>query len=365
MTKPLPAIFLDTEVFDKHARDLSCASLRRLIRLAQSPEIELYLTSVNEQEIRSHLDRDAREAFKSLRNYRRASKLVKRVLPDPDFTSEDEDPYREQVQSEFNDFIDQARIKVISVNKVPPERIFKTYFAGVAPFATGDKKAEFPDAFAIEAIKIWSRHRKAQIFVVSGDKDWKASFKGHSKICVKACIDELLEDLLNEEKVAAIKDFLNSNLDHVRDLIIEEAETLEFTLSDSLWNGELQGCTVDDVEFDEFHVVEAENGIAQVIAYCQLSVNAEISADDSMSAWRDPETKGMNCVWQLGGIVEKEIEAQVTITIRYTDNIPEACHITQIDFNSTNVFIDAVEDDLTRIGEDPNTEHFSDNFEPE
>ena len=361
----LPKVFLDTEVFDKHGRDLSCSSFRRLIRLAEARKLELSLTSVNEQEIRTHLDRDAREAFKSLQNYRRASKLVKRVLPDPQFTPEDENPYRREVQTEFDNFICSANVQIVGVDEVSAEAVFRDYFAGTPPFAKGDKKSEFPDAFAIAAIRSWSQTHLNAVFVISGDNDWKASFKNHPTIKIKDSIEALLEEFVEAEKVTAIQEFLNSHRDQVEEMILRESEKLEFTLSDSLWNGELGGCSVEEVDCAEFHVIEADNGVAEISLFCVLRIIAEVSADDSMSAWRDPDTKDMNCVWQLGGEVEKDVEAEVTISIHYTGHIPEQCQIAHIEFESMNIFIDVDEDDLARIGEDENMEDLSNHFDTE
>jgi YbbR domain-containing protein len=84
-----------------------------------------------------------------------------------------------------------------------------------------------------------------------------------------------------------------------------------------------------------------------------------------MSAWRDPDTKDMNCVWQLGGEVEKEVEAEITISIEYTGEIPDQCQIASIEFNSKDIFIEVDEDDLARIGEDENIDDFSNHFDTE
>ncbi|MEQ1935680.1 MAG: PIN domain-containing protein, partial [Fimbriimonadaceae bacterium] len=116
--------------------------MRRLARLAASRDLQLLLTSVTVQEIRAHLEHDAKEALRVLRNYRRASKLVKRVLPDPLFVPEDEQEFRKGLHDEFDRFLLGAHVEVVSVAHVSPEAVLADYFASVAPFATGDKKSE-------------------------------------------------------------------------------------------------------------------------------------------------------------------------------------------------------------------------------
>lgn len=365
MSMQLPAVFLDTDVFDKHGRDLSCRNFRRLIRLVEQNVIELFLTTVNEKEIRSHLDGDARDAFRSLHNYRRASKFIKRVVPDPQFTAEDELPYRNEIQSEFNDFLKRAKVQIIGIDSVSPEAVFNDYFSSVAPFATGDKKSEFPDAFAIAAICIWSETHRSPVFVVSGDKDWKAAFRNGTAIKFNASIEALMEIFVEAEKVAAIKEYLESHREQITEKILQEAGNLDFTLSDSLWNGELGCCSIDDVDFDDFHVIEAENGVAEISIFCGLKVIAEVSADDSMSSWRDPDTKDMNCVWQLAGEVESEVEAEITLTLHYSGEIPEGCQITKVEFDSKEIYIDVDENELSRVGEEENIEDFYNHFEAE
>jgi hypothetical protein len=365
MSNGLPAVFLDTDVFDKHGRDFSCKSFCRLIRLVDANELELFLTTVNEQEIRSHLDKDARDAFKSLHNYRRASKFIKRVLPDPQFTAEDELPYRKKVQSEFDAFLERGKFQIISIDSVSAESVFKDYFASAPPFATGEKKSEFPDAFAISAIGVWSEMNDRQVLVVSGDKDWLAVFKGNPAVKFNASIEALMEQFVEAEKVAAIKELLESHRELVTEMLLRESENLEFILSDSLWNGELGCCSIDEVDFDDFHVIEAENGVAEVSIFCVLKVTAEVSADDSMSAWRDPDTNDVNCVWQLAGEVESEFDTEATITLKYSGEIPESCKIAKVEFDSKEVYVDADENGLSRVGEEENIEDYFNHFDSE
>jgi hypothetical protein len=345
----ISAVFLDTEVFDKHSRDFECANMRRLVRLSANGDFQLLLTSVTVQEIRAHLDHDAKEAFSVLRKYRRASKLVKRILPDPQFVPEDEQAFRKSLRDEFDAFMAAACVQVVSAAHVSPEAILNDYFAGVAPFATGNKKNEFPDAFAIAAIRRWCETQDRVIFVVSGDGDWKAAFKNTQGIQYRSNIEALLEEFVSAEVVVAIREFLELNREVIERKIREEAMKLDYSVTDDLWNGELEDYSIASVNMDEFHVIEADNGTAQVSVFCAITVNADVSSDDSMSAWRDPDTKDMNCVWQLSGNVDSEFDAEVTITLSYTGKIPDSIELKKVEFDSKEICIDADENGLSKV----------------
>lgn len=348
----VPAVFLDTEVFDKHSRDFECSNIRRLARLSSNGAFQVFLTSVTVQEVRAHLDQDAKKAFSALRNYRRASKLVKRVLPDPQFEPEDEQVFRVSLQEEFDSFIASLGIQVISVTDVSPEEVLNDYFSGVAPFATGDKKSEFPDAFAIAAIRKWRESQRRDVFVVSGDGDWKGAFKYSDTITYRPNLEAFLEDFVDAEVVLAIREFLESKRDDIVAQIRAEAMNLEYSITDDLWNGELGEYAVSEVNLDEFHVIEAQDGTAEVSIFCQIKVDAEVFADDSMSAYRDPDTKDVYCWWKLSGDVQYRFDAEVTLTLSYTGRIAESISIQKVEFDSKEVVIDAEDGDLSRVGDD-------------
>jgi hypothetical protein len=55
------------------------------------------------------------------------------------------------------------------------------YFAEEPPFASGDKKSEFPDAIALLSLLSWAEERDARILTVSRDGGWHQFVRANSR----------------------------------------------------------------------------------------------------------------------------------------------------------------------------------------
>ena len=67
---------------------------------------------------------------------------------------------------------------------VDAQEVFADYFNTKPPFsATGDKKAEFPDAFVLKGLlRYCSQNPDAQVLVISDDSDWKNTLAENTQI---------------------------------------------------------------------------------------------------------------------------------------------------------------------------------------
>src|SRR5206468_1659507 len=80
-----------------------------------------------------------------------------------------------EILGRFKDFIDKAKVDVISEENVSIAAVFEKYFARKAPFGDAKKKSEFPDAFVVAALRDWCEKEKTKMFVVSDDPDMEAA----------------------------------------------------------------------------------------------------------------------------------------------------------------------------------------------
>lgn len=78
----------------------------------------------------------------------------------------------------MDEFVSLTGANIISCENIESvSEIFRRYFSCQPPFsASGKKKEEFPDAFAMFGIICWARTHDAKVLVVSADPDWKAFF---------------------------------------------------------------------------------------------------------------------------------------------------------------------------------------------
>jgi hypothetical protein len=77
-----PYFFLDTEVFRTHQLDFQSPNIRRLVRLAVEGPVRLLLTTVTKGEVMDDLKERAQEAIKHLKEVRRLSSTMRKIMPE-------------------------------------------------------------------------------------------------------------------------------------------------------------------------------------------------------------------------------------------------------------------------------------------
>lgn len=100
--------------------------------------------------------------------------------------------------------------------------ILNPYWNHTAPFGKGSKRYEFPDAFALLALKEWSTAND-DVYVVSSDSDWKKACSG--KLKLYETLEELLAYILSESgeafELSAVTKALRATLEASRDELVE------------------------------------------------------------------------------------------------------------------------------------------------
>lgn len=203
--QPVRLVAIDTEVFDKANFNYGSTAFKQLIELVEEEQIVLYLTNITFQEILSHINREASKAiaaFKKLhKEFRSQSKIIYNSqtfnpLLKIDFKEED---LKKELQEQFNTFLEETSLEVISIEDVSSEEIFSKYFDVSPPFKEGSKKSEFPDAFSIAALENKSRSEGKKIYVISGDNDWKSACENNNHLIYLESIEKFLDFLLKEK----------------------------------------------------------------------------------------------------------------------------------------------------------------------
>lgn len=360
-------VFLDTEVFRAHQLDFESPNIRRLVKLVVEGPVRLLFTTVTKGEVMDDLKGEAQKAIKKLREVRRDSQLMRKIMPE-DAVEAIESVKRDEaiavLQRQLENFIAQTKASVLALDQVSSEGVFKKYFAGTAPFGgEGDnKKIEFPDAFACGALEAWSaKNKKTKIYVVSNDSDWKKMCEGNTALISVARLDELLQHFTDTEIGLAIKRGLESQRKELLALVRAEADKLEFYLGgDMLIDGEIDDYQILDVDITEFNVVEIKDGEASVSVLCEVAVSADVVADDPDSGIKDSETKSIYYVFRLAGAIARSIDMTAEVAVKYAKDNPEQVTIESVKFEENNVELFVEEQELERVDDND----YSDEMEP-
>jgi hypothetical protein len=300
----------------------------------------------------------AREAMKKMKEVRREWRVMRKVLPGDAMVAIEAVRREEAIatlQREFRDFIAETEATVLQIDGVSAEAIFKKYFEGTPPFG-GDKttkKVEFPDAFACATLEAWSTsHKNARIYVVGNDTDWKSMCACNPALISVGRLDELLQHFTDTEIGFAIKKGLEEQREELLNMIRAEAEDLDIYIGgDMLIDGEVDDYEILDVAIVESHVVEIKDGAASVSVLCEVSVSADVVADDPDSGIKDSETKSVYYVFRMAGTVARTGEKTAELTVKYEKDAPEQVTIESVEFEENGVELFVEEQELERVDE--------------
>jgi len=362
-----PYVFLDTEVFRAHQLDFQSPNIRRLVRLAAEGPVRLLLTTVTRGEVMDDLKGEAQKALKKLKEVRRDARVMRKIMPG-DAVDAIEAVKRDDASGtlckEFDDFMAETRAVILDVGTVSPEAIFMKYFEGIPPFGGGgdNKKFEFPDAFACGALEAWSAANKdANVYVVSNDGDWKKMCGLNPALISVAKLEELLQHFTDSEVSFAIKKGLEEKREELLKLVRAEAENLEFYIGgDQLVDGEIESHKILEVGIEDFNVVEIPNGEASVSLSCQVSVSADVVADDPDSGIYDHETKDMYYAFRMAGTVARTVNLTAEVTVKSNKDDPQQVTIESVEFEEGSVELFVDEHELERVDDND----YPDDMEP-
>jgi hypothetical protein len=366
-------VFLDVQVFRDQDLDFFSPNFKRLIRLAAVGELQLILTYVTEQETRKRITLHAKDAFRQAKSFKKVDRIVKNLLTPEGFKAldeTDEGKLLAGMQEEFARFLLVTNAKILPIDDIPPKAVFERYFRAKPPFSeSGDKKSEFPDAFAAAALQKWCEEVPGRkLFVVSLDRDWRLTCKEVKRFIHIRKLDELLEKFADSEVVADLKEAINARSDDLVSLLKGKIEggSVYFYADDSALEGEVDHVEDVDIEIEDVHVVEAKDGLAALSLVCNVKVTLFVSADDPDSSYTDPDNGERRSVWTLSGSVEREIEMDATVEITYDVKDPKNIEITSATFQDEGISISIENGELTPNYDDDEPDIYGpDDEEPE
>ncbi|OJW21240.1 MAG: hypothetical protein BGO49_24835 [Planctomycetales bacterium 71-10] len=315
-------VFIDTQVFDSENYNFESRDLKRLRHLASEGLINIKLTSVTLKEIESHVDERATEAFAALAKFRKSVAILnplpneyQRVL------KLGEDRVRALFRSKLSKLLRSLNVEVIPVTEVSPDLIMDAYFNKKPPFGDGKKKAEFPDAFAAQALEEWSRRAGQKVIVVSGDEDWKKRCAESENLEHVARLVEAFEKAPDLELAWKAKEQVSLVEDEIREEIWEKFTGMRFYLSENVIDGQVHNVEVQDVALGRVFPVEARERRAVVNVDCKVVFSADVIYNDPES-WRPADDDSSI---QYSDCVEKSIEAMTSITAEVRFKVQDGC----------------------------------------
>jgi hypothetical protein len=269
-------IALDTELFEQLALNLNDEFLTILRGHCAIGDAEILLSDITCREVASHIDARVDAALSKVNQVLDRFGIARRLAEcGQDAHRALWEKTRTGAQTAWREF--QSSVTVVTASHADVGDILDRYFAGKAPFQTGHKKSEFPDAIALDSLLECARAAGRTLLVVSNDPDWKMRCTGVASVEVFERLEPLLERLLGDDGLFRGRfELWQREPAPGNDIALalwSELNHLEFVVDESA--GELLSHSVSAVSIESFHVVK----LASDVAVVALEATARLAVD--------------------------------------------------------------------------------------
>ncbi|WP_413043202.1 PIN domain-containing protein [Pseudomonas sp. YJ42] len=294
-------VFIDTSSFQSKQFQFGQHILEKIEEFLEKGHIRILLPEVIDREITKHISLKLDESIAALKKIRKEHVFLRNLPNYPCsgiFSDIDKSEALNTIYKKYEKFKSYEDVEILPTNLVDSKLVFDRYFSGKPPFQNSGKKHEFPDAFALEAIRITAENRLMPVYVISNDSDMR-------EYC-----DEFPDSLIYLEKIEDLVGLVNryteelaqptklavGAFENIKTKVIEALENIfkdaDYScddLNDSDY--EITELDVQQVEIASYNVIDASTENSEI----QLTVNLQIAATYSIidydnSPW-DPEDK--------------------------------------------------------------------------
>jgi hypothetical protein len=248
------AIFIDTCIFDAQRFDFRSSQIEALVAATKRTGIKLLLPHPVLLEIERHIEEQTARAVAALKSARRDHPFLRELTGFPHSRDDQENARRHiegKIERGWLGFRKNFEIVELDYSTLDLSEIMGWYDRQEPPFGPGDKRKEFPDAFAFAALRNYARKHDTNIAVVSADND-----------LLRAC--EKVPELHHFPTLASLTDSLLKEDDHfdaalkVAEAAIEELKKrIAHDFPDRGFYHEIDpdgNSYVEDVEVDEVEI---------------------------------------------------------------------------------------------------------------
>jgi predicted nucleic acid-binding protein len=210
------ALCIDTNIFHETAYTFNKGLLAQVHQFAESP-VQVVISEIVDREIRRHLIeriRDARDslekALKKVQQELQVSEVSANRARKAIFTGA---PDEEIAQRRLDEFYERCDAIVLPADCVSSRDVLDRYFKHEPPFeAIGDKKLEFPDAYALMSVEKWAQEKGSRVLVVSRDQGWKTFCEESEHLVHRAELGSALKLLQRHDAAPRLLGELNARL---------------------------------------------------------------------------------------------------------------------------------------------------------
>lgn len=286
-------VFLDANVIIRAGRPPGGPLVERIADLVKADLVSIITTNLTMIEIaKKHAEND----FDIIKEVGRPHfrRLVQETL-DVELPEISKEELREKIHLKYRrlteDMFSRLKAKVLSIDDVKPSSVFDAYSTSQGFFSGQGKRDQFPDAFIFECLKSEAME-KDPLIIVSDDGDFIAPSRSVEHLTVLKSIPELFTKLGYQIEAPDIFEFIDNNMERIRDLLADELANWEMIATDV----EDADVEQDGVELETLHSFSVFGQIGDdrsilVIAKADLKVGVSYTHPDWATATYDSEDK--------------------------------------------------------------------------
>jgi hypothetical protein len=286
---PTIHVALDTSAVEAEAFDFRHSKvLNALVKAVEDGHVEVITTDINDREIRRRIETKARQAVKLIKEAYHLRSTGLFDYPDIQKKISNTAGVVADMLAAWDEFLLDAHVAVLPVEKVSIPKIVDAYFKQSPPFGPSGKQKEFPDAFAIERFRMYAEEKAVGVYLVSADGDHGKSCDGAALIHVGRIADALTKVVTEEQISTKALGFLAAN-SHA--LVVEQLnEDFEVSLSfiiESDYDADVEAVAPGDIAITQLETISVEDDRVECEGWAKVEFELWAKVGDYDSAPRD------------------------------------------------------------------------------
>lgn len=295
MTKLLKGkqVFVDTTEFSDAHFNVRNPSFAEFRKLCEDRQLTFLTTDITKREIKAGIKSVADQARQRITD---AAKAI-HSLQEPEVPAMtalvaklEQEVFSDAWSTALDEFFVKCHALTLPIPPTAIPSVLDLYFERRPPFGAKSKKAEFPDAFVLQALEAAIRPNGDCLYVISNDSDFEAACNGHSKLIHMKSLSRLLGLVHGHD--AAVKQ-IHKTIQKNRKVIEAKLEDILKSLPPELRDAEgavrINSIRLDDI-FDEL-IVSCDGETAAVDFVCNAEVDALLEFASSQDL---PEFRSVN-----------------------------------------------------------------------
>ena len=346
-------IFIDTSILDEQNYNFSSVAISAFVEALKAQEMTLLLPDPTRREIERHIDGRSQEVVKALEKAKRRAPFLKKWKDWPVKSGNLALDYElsKIVNDEWNSFLKHFKVENLEYEGVNLKEVMNWYDRQRAPFGSGKKRREFPDALALASLLSYIKSNNVSIAVVSKDEDFERACELYSELLYFPSLPALTEALLSADKrVAQVKKIIESASTLIVKKIKEDFPLLGFY--HEIDESYVEDIEVEDVAVDKVRIINIGGNEVSIAFEATVDYSAYVTADDHSTASID-SSEDWYMVWnEYRGTVQDQTEISGVAKCSVSTDWKTINEVVMFEIQEDDICVEEIPDEIFRKGED-------------